>query len=89
MEYVNFWPLSGSVMQTSGINLYNNNITATNINHILVDLDTITTLNQPNWTGVTLNIGGNSYPDSSSGGYDGITALNNLTGSPKNWIIYL
>ena len=37
---------------------------------------------------VTLEIGGtNSAPDSSSGGYDGVAAIDTLTGVTRNWSI--
>ena len=48
----------------------------------------MSTVSPSKWSGVTLSIlTGNSSPDTTSGGYDGIAAINSLTGSPKNWII--
>jgi hypothetical protein len=81
LDYVNFLPLSGE--------LQNNNMSVTDVNHILVDFDNISTnLNPSGWTGTTLDISGtNSAPDSSSGGFDGIAALSSLTGGTNNWTI--
>jgi hypothetical protein len=94
LDYVDFTPLSGATMvsgSTQGratIELQNNNTSAADVNHILVDFETIATNNHPRWSEVTLNIGGtNDDPDSSSGGYDGLAAIATLTGSPYNWII--
>ena len=94
LDYVDFTPLSGATMvsgTTQGratIELQNNNMSATDVNHILVDFSNIATSNHPRWSEVTLNISGtNAVPDSSSGGYDGLVAITTLTGSPYNWII--
>jgi hypothetical protein len=94
LDYVDFTPLSGATMvsgTTQGratIELQNNNMSTTDVNHILVDFSNIATSNHPRWSEVTLNIGGtNQDPDSSSGGYDGLAAITTLTGSPYNWII--
>jgi len=94
LDYVDFTPLSGATMvsgTTQGratIELQNNNMSTTDVNHILVDFSGITTSNHPRWSEVTLNISGtNVAPDSSSGGYDGLAAISFLTGSPYNWII--
>jgi hypothetical protein len=94
LDYVDFTPLSGATMvsgTTQGratIELQNNNMSATDVNHILVDFSNIATSNHPRWSEVTLNISGtNAPPDSSSGGYDGLAAITTLTGSPYNWII--
>jgi hypothetical protein len=63
-------------------------MSATDVNHILVDFSGNTTYNPTGWSNVDLNIGGtNASPDSSSGGYDGLAAISFLTGSPYNWII--
>ena len=70
----------GTFDSSSTIYLYDNTMTATEVNHFLTDFDNI------GWTGVTLDISGsNSAPDGSSGGFDGITARNSLTG--KTWSI--
>jgi hypothetical protein len=93
LGYIDFKVLSAATLNTNStygatIELYNNSMTTTEVNHILTDFDWISTVNLNGWSGVTLSIlGGNSSPDSSSGGYDGIAAINSLTGSPKNWII--
>lgn len=93
LGYINFLPLSAATMNVNstygaGINMINNNLTPTEINHILTDFNTISTLNPTGWSGVTLSILlANSSPDTTSGGYNGIAAINSLTGSPKNWII--
>ena len=88
LDYVNFLPLSGASI-TGDIELQNNNMSVTDVNHILVDFDNISTnLNPSGWTGTTLDISGtNSAPDSSSGGFDGIAALSSLTGGTNNWTI--
>jgi hypothetical protein len=94
LDYVDFTPLSGATIvsgSTQGratIELQNNNMSTADVNHILVDFATIATNNHPRWSEITLNIGGtNQDPDSSSGGYNGLTAITTLTGSPYNWII--
>ena len=80
--------VSGSTQGRATIELQNNNMSAADVNHILVDFATIATNNHPRWSEITLNIGGtNAAPDSSSGGYDGLAAITTLTGSPYNWII--
>ncbi len=59
-------------------------------NRFLIDFDSITSIRSSGatWTGCTLNIAGdNAAPDGSSGGFDGISALANLTGSPINWSV--
>ena len=88
LGYINFLPLSGVSMDLS-IKLQNNDMTATDVNHILVDFDTMSTnLNPTGWSGVTLDISGtNATPDSVSGSYDGLTALGSLTGITNNWTI--
>jgi len=88
LDYVNFLPLSGITI-TGDIRLYDNNMSVTDVNHILVDFDNISTnLNPSGWTGTTLNISGtNAAPDSSSGGFDGVAALSSLTGGTNNWTI--
>lgn len=94
LDYVDFKPLSGTTLisgATQGpprISLRDNGMSATDVNHILVDFSGNTTSNPSGWSNVNLNIGGtNADPDSSSGGYDGIAAISFLTGSPYNWII--
>jgi hypothetical protein len=56
------------------IELQNNAMTATEVNHFLVDLDSILGAG----TGIIRIAGTNAAPDLSSGGFDGITAKNNL-----------
>lgn len=93
LGYVDFLRLSAITMNTSStygaaVTLSSCNLSTSEVNHMLVDFDTISTLNPTGWSAVTLDIlTGNSSPDSSSGGYDGISAINSLTGSPKNWVI--
>jgi hypothetical protein len=94
LDYVDFTPLSGATLvsgTTQGmprISLRDNNMSAIDVNHILVDFSGNTTYNPTGWSNVNLNIGGtNDPPDSSSGGYDGLAAISFLTGSPYNWII--
>jgi len=88
LGYINFLPLSGVAMNLS-IKLQDNNMTAADVNHILVDFDNLSTnLNPSGWSGVTLDISGtNSTPDSVSGGHNGLTALGSLTGITNNWTI--
>ena len=83
LDYVNFLPLSGITI-TGDIRLQDNNMTADNVNQILIDFDNISTnLNPAGWTGTTLDISGtNSQPTG-----PGITALSSLTGGTNNWTI--
>lgn len=56
--------------------LYDNAMTAAEVNHILVDLNSISTAG---YTGRVISIGGtNADPDSSSGGYNGLEAITSL-----------
>ncbi len=92
LDYINFLPLSGATFDPSGyynsILLQDNGMLTTDVNHILVDFEYMASSNPTKWSGVTLNIGGtNSAPDSSSGGYNGISAINSLTGNPYSWVI--
>lgn len=94
LDYVDFTPLSGATLlsgTTQGIpriSLRNNNMSATDVNHILVDFSNIVTYNPTGWSNIRLNISGtNAPPDSTSGGYNGLAAISFLTGSPYNWII--
>jgi hypothetical protein len=95
LGYVNFYPLSASTMDTSpsslygcSINLYDNNMTTSEVNQILTDFSGITTSNISGWSGVTLDISGtNAAPDNTSGGFDGIAAINYLTGVTAQWTI--
>ncbi len=94
LDYVDFTPLSGATLlsgTTQGIpriSLQDNNMSAADVNHILVDFSGNTTYNPTGWSNVRLNIGGtNASPDSTSGGYNGLAAISFLTGSPYNWII--
>ena len=94
LDYVDFTPLSGATFLTGTtqgnprISLRDNGMSTTHVNHILVDFSGNTTYNPTGWSNINLNISGtNGAPDSSSGGYDGISARNFLTGSPYNWTI--
>jgi hypothetical protein len=94
LDYVDFKPLSGATLLTGAtqgnprISLRDNNMSAGDVNHILVDFSGNTTVNPSGWSNVNLNIGGsNADPDSSSGGFDGLAAIAFLTGSPYNWTI--
>jgi hypothetical protein len=84
LGYINFNPLSGITMDTgsthgASIQLHNNSMTAAEVNHILYDLDNITTSNLSGWAGVLLDISGtNAAPDGSSGGYNGTASTINL-----------
>tara|TARA_R110002126_G_scaffold259997_1_gene402986 strand:- start:387 stop:2129 length:1743 start_codon:yes stop_codon:yes gene_type:complete len=80
LGYVDLTPLSGGTSDDINMRLYDNTMTATEVNHILVDLDVF------GWTGGTLDISGsNATPDGTSGGFDGLTARDNLTG--KTWTV--
>ncbi|MHA2040062.1 MAG: hypothetical protein ACW98X_26940 [Promethearchaeota archaeon] len=83
LGYVDFKPMSGVTLNSSStILLGDNNMTAGEVNHILDDFTTTT------WNDVNLDIAGtNAAPDSSSGGFDGIAAINILTGVTRNWSI--
>jgi hypothetical protein len=94
LGYVDFKPLSGATLvsgATAGIpriKLQDNNMTTSEVNHILVDFSGNATYNQTGWSNINLDIGGtNDAPDSGSGGYNGLDAISFLTGSPRNWII--
>lgn len=94
LDYVDFKPLSGATLisgTTQGaakIRLDNNNMIAGDVNHILDDFLYNATNNSTGWSNIVLDISGtNANPDSSSGGYDGLTAIATLTGSPYNWTI--
>jgi hypothetical protein len=89
LGYVDFRPLSGATLvNSSRVRLNDNNMTAAEVNHILVDFVTIATSNPSGWDYVVLNIAGtNADPDSSSGGYDGLAAITTLTGATYNWSI--
>lgn len=81
LDYVSFWPISGSSSSGIEIRLNNNNWTAAIVNHVLVDLDQI------GWTLGTLYIGDtNAAPDSTSGGYNGTAALSSL--ASKTWNLF-
>jgi hypothetical protein len=92
--YINFLPLSGVTMDVNStygttINLDDNNMSVTDVNHMLVDFDYLSsTVNPSGWSGVTLDIAGtNAAPDNTSGGFDGIAAFSSLTGATNSWII--
>jgi hypothetical protein len=94
LGYVDFKPLSGATLVSGAtvgiprIILRDNNMTASEVNHILVDFSGNATHNPTGWSNIDLNIGGtNAAPDSASGGYNGLTAISFLTGSPRNWTI--
>lgn len=93
LGYVNFYPLSASTMDTlssfgCSIYLNDNNMNSSEVNQILTDFSGITTSNISGWSGVTLDISGtNAAPDNTSGGFDGIAAINYLTGVTAQWTI--
>lgn len=63
-------------VNNSSIRLENNAMVVAEVNHLLVDGDTISS---SGYTGRAFNIGGtNAAPDGSSGGYDGLTAKSNM-----------
>lgn len=97
LGYIDFKPLSGSTLisgTTVGIprfELAANSMTTSEVNHILSDLDTISSLNYSGWTSTSgttsgyINISSNSAPDGSSGGYNGTGATINLIS--KGWTV--
>lgn len=94
LGYVNFLSLSSATMDVdsgfgASIGLEDNGMTAAEVNHILVDFSGMSNTHNPGgWTGVTLDINGtNDAPDTTSGSYNGIAAINSLTGTPNNWTI--
>ena len=62
-------------INNSSIFLHNCSLDVVNVNKILVDLDTNST---NSFTGRSINLSGNTAPDGSSGGFDGLTAKANL-----------
>jgi hypothetical protein len=77
---VNLYQLSGANGNDMALFDYSScGLSAAEVNQVLYDLDTI------GWTGGTLEIDSNSTPDTTSGGYNGIAALANLTG--KSWSV--
>ena len=77
LGYIDFTPMSACTeVNNSSIRLENNNMTAAEVNQILVDFDGIAT---GSFTGRVINLGGtNAAPDGTSGGYDGLTAKSSL-----------
>lgn len=77
LGYIDFTTIPNATeVNSSNIQLQNNNMTAAEVNQILVDLDTNST---GGFTGRSITISGtNAAPDGSSGGYDGSTAKTNL-----------
>ena len=93
-DYIDFKPLSGATLLTGVsygnpiIYLPSNNMSTGDVNHILDDFLYNATNNSVGWSNINLNIAGsNSAPDSSSGGYDGLSAIATLTSPPYNWTI--
>jgi hypothetical protein len=91
--FIDFTPLSyGSQFLTSLGNpptflLNDNNMSADEVNHILADFESSAGSDPSNWSNIVLNIGGtNADPDSTSGGFDGLSAIATLTGS-YGWTI--
>jgi len=77
LTYINYAEKGFSLAANDrNIQLQNNNMTAEEVNHILVDLNNIAQLG---YTGRSIIINGsNASPDSLSGGYDGLTAKASL-----------
>lgn len=77
MDYFNTANFSTS-LNNAVWKIYNNSMTAAEVNHILVDIDSVAV---DGYTGRSIDIGGtNADPDSSSGGYDGYAAKASLEG---------
>ena len=94
LGYVDFKPLSGATLVSGAtvgiprIYIRDNNMTTSDVNHILVDFSGNATHNPTGWSNIDLDIGGtNDAPDLGSGGYNGLAAISFLTGSPRNWVI--
>ena len=68
--------MSGLTFQSTNIEIRidSNSMTATEVNHWLVDMDTVLGTG----TGTIKTDGSNAAPDGTSGGYDGLTAKANL-----------
>jgi hypothetical protein len=82
LGYIDFTVMPNIMEETnSEITLQNNNMTAAEVNQILVELDSIVT---GGYVGI-INLGGNNAaPDGTSGGYDGLTAKTNLIAKSKS-----
>lgn len=84
LDYINFTAGGMSLAANNcQIQLQDNAMGVADVNHILVDLYSLVSGEGSggDYTGRTINIGGtNDSPDSSSGGYDGLTAKTNLEG---------
>jgi hypothetical protein len=80
LGYIDF-SVIGWVRSNSKIYLQDNSMTATEVNHILEDLATLVSGEEAggDYSGRSIDISGtNAAPDGSSGGYDGLTAKNDL-----------
>jgi hypothetical protein len=77
LGYIDFTVIPNLTSKNSvSITLQNNGMTTTEVNHILVDLDSISV---SGYTTRSINLGGtNAAPDSSSGGYNGTAAKSSL-----------
>jgi hypothetical protein len=82
LGYIDFTVMPNIMEETnSEITLQNNNMTAAEVNQILVELDSIVT---GGYVGI-INLGGNNAAaDGTSGGYDGLTAKTNLIAKSKS-----
>lgn len=92
VDYIDFKPLSGGTMDVNStygctIDIRSHGMTSGEVNRTLVDFEWITTNNPTRWSGVTLDISSNSVPDTTSDGYNGISALSTLTGATYQWTI--
>lgn len=77
LDYFDLTPLTNLTESTSAtIDLSDNSMTAEEVNHFLVDLDSMSTGGFA--TRVITIDGTNAAPDGTSGGYDGLTAKANL-----------
>jgi len=90
--YIDFKPLSGATMNVNStygctIDIRSHGMTSGEVNRTLVDFNNIVVSNPSGWSGVTLDISSNSVPDTTSGGYNGVAALSNLTGTTYQWVI--
>ena len=82
LGYIDFTVIPNCLKLNSQIiNLYDNNMSATEVNHLLVNFAALASGESSggDYTGRSINIGGNNAcPDYSSGGYNGIAAVDAL-----------
>lgn len=79
LGYIDFRPMSNILnLANSNINIQSNGMSASTVNRILYELNSITSVSGALSNRYLYIHGNNAAPDSSSGGYDGIAAKNAL-----------